>query len=49
MRLTSPTHLPKASSLNRLASPGLFGPGERPVPVRVGGNHVNLDNAMESS
>ena len=49
MRLASPTHLPKASSWNRLARPGLLGPGERSVPVRVGENHdVNLKNAEPS-
>ena len=35
---------------NRSVRPGLLGPGERSVPVRVGENHnVNLNNTMEFS
>ena len=34
---------------NRLARPGLLGPGEWSVPVRVGADHdVNLNNAEPS-
>jgi hypothetical protein len=48
MRLVSPTHLPQASSWNRLASTGLLGPCERSMQA-VGGNHdVNLNNAEPS-
>jgi len=46
MRLASPTHLPKASSPNPLASMGLLGPCERSVPVAGENHHVNLNNAM---
>jgi hypothetical protein len=56
MRLTSPTHLPKAPSLNRLASTGLaFEPVraagvESTVPVRGGEHHdENLNSAKESA
>jgi hypothetical protein len=49
MRLASPTHLPKASSPNRLASMGLLGPCERSVRVAGENHYVNLNNAMELS
>jgi hypothetical protein len=45
MRLASPTHLPKASSLDRLASTGLSGPYERSVQMVGGNQDVNLNNA----